>query len=330
MIPLTSADLPNDVLKYVQRARADNTARTYRSQWRAFEVWCRQRGVTALPAEPMTVATYLAQRAQAGAAVAALSVTLAALRFKHRTAALPFALNDPTLALVLDGIRREHVGEQRQAEPLTGYLLREVLQGGDGSIEFLRSAALLAILYVFALRPAEAATLDWHMLGGGPGWLTIAPDAAEIVLLGSKASPRRMERVVVPTDANPLAMAAIERWVAAIGIAAGEPLLRAVRCNGAVGRSRLHAGNVSAIVKRAMTRHLERSGLTPDAARLRARGFSGHSGRLGMYITTVEAGVPPQHIAALARHKGMAMVRRYAARADMLKCASHHTHGVGV
>ena len=51
--------------------------------------------------------------------------------------------------------------------------------------------------------------------------------------------------------------------------------------------------------------------------------FSGHSGRVGLYVSATEAGVPAQHIAALARHKSMAIVLRYAQQADLLACSPH-------
>ena len=67
-----------------------------------------------------------------------------------------------------------------------------------------------------------------------------------------------------------------------------------------------------------------------DTAVLQANLYSGHSGRVGLYVSASEAGVAPQTLAALARHVSLAMVRRYADRADMLKCAPHRAAGVGV
>ena len=52
--------------------------------------------------------------------------------------------------------------------------------------------------------------------------------------------------------------------------------------------------------------------------------YSGHSGRVGFYVAASEAGAPPQHIAAIARHKTLNMARRYTAKADMLKKNAPH------
>ena len=48
---------------------SDNTRRVYGAQWRLFNEWCDSVGLTPLPAEPLTVARYLAVRAGDGASM---------------------------------------------------------------------------------------------------------------------------------------------------------------------------------------------------------------------------------------------------------------------
>jgi site-specific recombinase XerC len=329
MVPQCS-HLPEALRQYVHGARADNTWRTYRGQWRRFTHWCDQQGVAALPAEPQIVAAYLAERAQAGGAVASLSVTLAALRFAHTAAGLGSRLDSPVLTLVIDGIRRRHLRAQRQAEPLRGDLLRQVLCQTGRTPEDLRNAALLALLYVFGLRPSEATALDWQHPGQGRTWLRLLSDRGELILLGSKAAPSEVETIAIPTASNPLAFAAIARWIDHARIEVGAPVLRALARGGGIASSRLHVGSIGSIVKRAMARHFQRIGLPPEEARARAMRFSGHSGRVGLCVTASEAGVRLQHVAALTRHASLATAGRYAAQANQLQCAPHLTPGVGV
>ena len=45
---------------FMEAAKAENTRRAYRSDWRHFESWCQSHGLAFLPAAPETVALYLA------------------------------------------------------------------------------------------------------------------------------------------------------------------------------------------------------------------------------------------------------------------------------
>jgi integrase len=326
--PMSDADA--SLQHYASRSRATNTRRAYDAHWRLFAAWCQHRGRPACPATPGMVAAYLAQRAQAGAAVASIEVMVAAIAFAHKAEGHVLDRTHPALSLVLDGIRREHAQLQQQAEPLTGKLLGNLLAGADPAAHERRDAALLALLYVFALRPSEVVVLDWSRQGSGRGWLSIDGNRAELVLLSSKASTAAPEAVAIPCAAIPRALEAVRSWIELASIISGAPLLRPLTKAGSVRAERLHVGSVGGIVKRALLRHFVRSGMSVEAATTEAQRFSGHSGRVGFYVSATEAGVPPQHIAAVARHGGLAMVRRYARRAELLKCAPHLTQGVGV
>jgi hypothetical protein len=238
--------------------------------------------------------------------------------------------HDALPSLVLMGIRRQHLRPQAQAEPLTADVLREVLFHRGLQIEDVRSGAALSLLYLFALRSSELVGLDWQQAGAGRGWLRMSADRAELTLLGSKAAPGRIESVGVPAAVNPLALQAVNDWIAAAAIAPGTPLVRALLRGGRVSTTRLHAGSVNVIVKRAMARRFLRCGLPLAQAQAQARRFSSHSGRVGLYVSAAVAGVPLQHVAGLARHKGLATAARYASRVDQLKCAPHRATGVGV
>ncbi len=67
---LAAAD--RGVASSLEAVLSDNTRRTYAAQWRVFDDWCDQEGLRSLPAEPLTVARYLAARAGSGASIATL------------------------------------------------------------------------------------------------------------------------------------------------------------------------------------------------------------------------------------------------------------------
>ena len=76
IVPRPSASMPalraadQGVASALESVLSNNTRRVYAAQWRIFENWCDSVGLPSLPAQPLTVARYLAVRAGDGAAVA--------------------------------------------------------------------------------------------------------------------------------------------------------------------------------------------------------------------------------------------------------------------
>ena len=67
----------------LQAFLSENTKRVYAAQWRLFTDWCGDVGLRSLPAEPLTVARYLAARANAGASIATLRLATSAISKAH-------------------------------------------------------------------------------------------------------------------------------------------------------------------------------------------------------------------------------------------------------
>ena len=73
IIPREAASLPElraadqGVADALEAVLSDNTQRVYAAQWRLFADWCGDVGLRPLPAEPLTVAHYLAARDGDGA-----------------------------------------------------------------------------------------------------------------------------------------------------------------------------------------------------------------------------------------------------------------------
>ena len=65
---------------------SENTRRVYGAQWRLLNDWCDDLGLTPLPAEPLTVARYLAARAGSGASIATLRLAMSAIGKAHEWA----------------------------------------------------------------------------------------------------------------------------------------------------------------------------------------------------------------------------------------------------
>ena len=78
IMPREPASLPalraadQAVADALESVLSDHTRRVYGAQWRLFADWCDEVGLCSLPAEPLTVARYLAARAGSGASIATL------------------------------------------------------------------------------------------------------------------------------------------------------------------------------------------------------------------------------------------------------------------
>ena len=81
---LRAAD--QSVADSLESVLSDNTQRVYRTQWRIFTGWCDDVGLSALPAEPLTVARYLAARVGGGASIATLRLAASAIAKVHEWA----------------------------------------------------------------------------------------------------------------------------------------------------------------------------------------------------------------------------------------------------
>ena len=79
----------------VASALSDNTRRVYQTQWKLFDEWCGEMGLRSLPAEPLTVARYLAARAS----IATLRLATSAVAKAHEWAGHESPCRDPGVPL---------------------------------------------------------------------------------------------------------------------------------------------------------------------------------------------------------------------------------------
>src|SRR6266849_1724135 len=134
---------------YAAAARAANTIRAYRADWRDFTAWCDLAGLQSLPAAPDTVALYLTS--QAGTKkTSTLQRRLSAISQAHKTAGLETPVRSAAVRLVWAGIRRTHGTAQDGKAPTLVEDLRAMVQamaprrrGLDWRLLELRDRALL-------------------------------------------------------------------------------------------------------------------------------------------------------------------------------------------
>ena len=102
---------------------SDHTRRVYGAQWRLFNDWCDSVVLRSLPAEPLTVARYLAVRAGDGASIATLRLATSAISKAHEWGKLESPCRDPGVRASLKGWGRRLAKPQRQSGALTADVL---------------------------------------------------------------------------------------------------------------------------------------------------------------------------------------------------------------
>ena len=273
---------------------AGNTRRVYGAQWRIFTDWCDEVGLQSMPADPLTVARYLAVRAGSGASIATLRLASSAIAKVHEWAGHDSPGRDRGVREALKGWGRRLARPQRQAGALTADVLAVIRltapkprargRGMETPAQAAERArfdlALVAVLSDGGLRRSEAAALTW---GDVQRW---DDGSGRITVIRSKTDAEATGAVVAIT---PAAMKALDT-------------LRPVGAGGEVKVFGLSESQIARRVK----------------AVARAAGladwefFSGHSGRVGMARRMAQNGAPTHEIERQGRWKqGGGMVGRY-------------------
>ena len=273
---------------------SNNTKRVYAAQWKLFDKWCGEMGLRSLPADPLTVARYLADRAGSGASIATLLLAASAIAKAHEWAKQESPCRDPGVRASLKGWGRRLAKPQRQAGALTADVLSVIRltapkprargRGLETPAQAAQRArfdlALVAVLSDGGLRRSEAAALTWgdvQRWDDGSGRITVVRSKTDVEAAGA---------VVAIT---PAAMQALE----------------AIRPAGVASEEKVFGLSESQIARRV-------KGIAKAAGLADWEFFSGHSGRVGMARRIAQNGAPTHEIERQGRWKqGGGMVGRY-------------------
>jgi integrase len=282
--------------EYIGAAKSASTLRAYRADWRHFEAWCRQEGLSALPAAPDTVALYLAGMA-ASFRPSTLTRRLTSINKVHRAAGHPppALMAHLSVGETLKGIRRVHGTGRTGKRPLFTEDLRTMIdalpQGPIGA----RDRALLLMGFAGAFRRSELAALRVEDVRQTKEGLLIR-------IVRSKTDQEAQGReVALPYGSTPQTcpVRAFRDWMEAARIREG-PLFRRIDRNGRLNGRGLHKDSIGAIVKRAAVA----AGLDPKV-------YAGHSLRAGFCTQAYMNGAREFDIMRQTGHRSLATLRNY-------------------
>lgn len=296
------------VRAFAQASMAASTRRGYTTDLEAFATWARPYNFATLPAEPATVALFLAESART---LKAGSVTrrAAAISSAHRSAGLPSPTVTEAVKRVLRGVRVTLGTRPAKKAAATLTELRAMLATLPANISGTRDRAMLLLGFFLAARRSELAGL-------------LVEDAVScreglrVVIRRSKTDQEGAgHELPVPYHADPFAcpVRALEAWKAEAGIESGF-LFRSIDRHGNVSADGLTGEAVALTVQRAARR-----------AGLDASTYAGHSLRAGFVTAAAEAGAPLDTIMVTSRHKSAAIALGYVRRATLFSgCAASY------
>ncbi len=306
---LDDVPLSEEEAGYVAAARAGNTLRGYRSDWREFTTWCEAHHTTPLPAAAATITGYLTDLARAGAKVGTMSRRLSAIRFTHQLHDTPDPTRNARVLAVWEGIRRTHGAPPDQAAPLMPPDLFDVLtacpttrtwrsstRAPEPDLAGARDRALLLVGFVAALRRSELAALTLDAVAQHPNGLVLTLARSKTNQTGERA-----ELVVLPRAANPARcpVTALQHWTDLAGITDG-PLFRGVGKDNRARPTPLHPESINTLVQNAVAR----AGIDPTR-------YSAHSLRAGFVTYAHLRGASDRAIAHQTRHRSLASIGTY-------------------
>ena len=279
--------------RHAQGALAPETERALRKAAVAFTDWATAQSLVGLPATPETVTAYVDALAAHERKPASIRQAVWAIATLHRAASLADPSKAEPVRLALKRMARSLGTRQRQAAPLGGSEIAQILATAGADLTAIRDLALVLTMRDLLARRSEVVALeldDLQRAAGGAGTALIRRSKTDQAGAGEV-------RWLSPETCTQL-----RRWIKAAKIDDG-PVFRPVNKAGAVGDTALQGGEVSRILKRLAAR----AGLDP-------RDVSGHSARVGMAQDLVAGGADLAAVMQAGRWKSPTMPARYAER----------------
>ena len=276
-------------------SRAPSTEKAYASDWRDFSAFatrvCRER----MPADPETVALYVADLRQSGRRPATILRKLAAIAVYHRSAGHQSPCEHDVVRAMVRGTRMALGVAQPQSTALSLDGLTRLLAPIGKDPRGLRDRALLLVGFAAALRRSELVSI-------GVDDLRFEEEKGVVIRIRRlKTDQESVGYDVAITHGSELKtcpVVALRDWLWMSGITEG-PVFRRVRRGGAVGDEALTGYAVAQITEA----RAAAAGLEGD--------FTGHSLRSGFATAAARASSSERAIMRRGRWKDSASARRY-------------------
>jgi integrase len=278
--PLVSQISPARLTK--DRVNSPHTKRAYASDWAHFTQWCRDQNLSPLPPVPAHIGAYLAAciagdalPVSKGNSASTIKRRLASLSWNYAQRQFSLDRGDPHIIGALASITNAAGQPLLRKEAATAQDIVAMLETLErNTLRGLRDRAMLLIGFSGNLRRSDIVSLDLgdDQSTDGGGWIEIF-DVGILVTLRTRTGWQEVEIGRGSSDAT-CPVIAVQTWLAFARIDRGALFRRITGQGKNVGPDRLHAQEITRLVKRTARTAGVRGELAENE---RAQRFSGHS-----------------------------------------------------
>ncbi len=300
-LPVTLRAALESAADLARAEKAAATQRAYGSDFAIFSAWCAEQGLCPLPAEPATVAAFIAAEAGRGIKSSTIGRRVAGIRYSHKLAGYPTPTDDERVKAVVRGARRTlGIAPDKKAAATSDKVLAMVAAHRT-DLTGKRDRALLLLGFALAARRSELVALDVSDIEECPEGLRVRIRKSKTDQEGAGAT------IAVCRGSIACPVAAVRDWLAAANITEG-PVFRPIAKGGKLKSTRLTAQSVALIVKA----YAERLGFDPAA-------FAGHSLRAGFLTSAAAKGASIFKMMDVSRHRSVDTLRGYVRDANAFR-----------
>lgn len=288
---------------YADGSLPENTERAYRSDLRSFAQWCNLARLPYLPAEPKTLAMYIAALADTGRKVSTIGRAMAAISMAHQAFRHPTPTDDPEVKRVWKGIRLKLGVAKKKKSPISPQTLGVAFDVMPTTLTGIRDRALLMLGFAGGFRRSE-------LVGLNVADLDFVEEGLKVHIGRSKTDVEGEGRTIgihrgVKASTCPVRL--VRKWLELSGLSEG-PLFRGIDRLGRVRPKALHPSTVADIVKAAAR-----------AAGADEKAFAGHSLRAGLVTAAARANKPTHAIMAQTGHELVQTLHGYIREANLFR-----------
>lgn len=280
--------------EYILSAKADNTVKSYKSDWKDFVTYCQTNNLPYLPADIGTVMNYISEKAETNK-VSTIVRRLSSINQAHEAMGLESPTKSFNVKAVVKGIKNtKGTMPDKKASAVLEDIRAMVKSLGESLID-TRDRALILIGFAGAFRRSELVSIKVEDLEFDREGLTITLRSSKTDQEGQGYK----KGIPYGSNLDTCPIRSLQYWLKESQITEGH-VFRSINRYGRISISAMTDHSVARIVKKLA----KKAGMDEQK-------YSGHSLRSGLITTCANAGVDERTIMKQSGHKSITVMRGY-------------------